>query len=551
MKFQRSWVPAVIVGVVSMVSGGWLLQRSVGTGSDVYANARLLEEVHHLVADRFVDEVDPSKLYEMAITGMLKELGDPYTTFLDRRAWDDLRLSTTGNYGGLGIRIESNNGWITVVSVLPGTPAERHDIHTGDRIVEVDGASAENWTTEEAVRVLRGPKGSEVSIAVARVGLDRPLSFRIERDEIHVVAVQSFMLDDQIGYVKLNTFSEEARDEVKAAIDGLLQQGAQSVVFDLRVNPGGLLEEGIAVSNLFLPKGGEVVATKSRLPDQTHIYRAPEQEAYPDLPLVVLVNGFSASASEIVAGALQDHDRALILGTTTYGKGSVQTLYGLSGGNHLKITTAKWYTPSGRSIQKDHSADDASRLVAEAISMDGAPVASAVDTTKRTTFRTDGGRVVYGGGGITPDLIVLPDTLTTREQLFRSTAVKAGVSLFNAALEFSAGWTAEHPDIPRGFQVDDDMRRGFFKYLQERHAGVDRSLYDDSRGYVDWLLGVEIANAAFGETARQELRLRRDSQVDDAVRLLRKAGSTEGLFSLALAEAQGSEQGAERQEPNQ
>ena len=534
MKLQGSWVPALVVAGISMASGGWLLQQSVDDGDTVVDKARLLEEVHHVIADRYVEEVSPSELYQMAIDGMLEQLGDPYTSFLDEQDWEDLQLSTTGNYGGLGIKIEEKAGWITVVSVLPSTPAERKGLLIGDRIIAVEGESAEGWSTTDAVKVLRGPKGSEVNITVARIGLDKPLQYTIERDDIHVVAVESFLLDDRVGYLRLNNFSRESRDEMQRAIDDLREQGATSLVLDLRTNPGGLLEEGIAVSDLFLPRGTSVVATRSRLPDQNHTYSAPSGEVYPDLPVAVLVNGFSASASEIVAGALQDHDRALIVGTTTFGKGSVQTLYGLSGRNHLKVTTARWYTPSGRSIHKDHSRDaDLSQLAAGAVSMDGDPIDVAVDTTDAEVFRTDAGRIVYGGGGITPDLIVTPDTLTTREQLLRSSLTQQGVELRNAAFRFGVEYAKEHADLPETFEVDSGMRSSFYQYLAEQGAEVESDLYEDAAGLVDYYLSLFVANAAFGEKAQLMRRIERDRQVERAVVLLRRADTPRALLTLA------------------
>ena len=536
MRFERPWTTALVVGVISLTSGGWLLNQ--GTGVNVVGSERLLEEVHRLISDRFVDEIDPSDLYQMAIDGMLREIGDPYTSFLDRDAWEDIRYSTTGNYGGLGIRIDEKRGWITVVAVLPGTPAEREGLVTGDRIIEVEGESAENWTPDKAVQVLRGPKGSPVNIGIARVGLDQPLRFRIVRDEIHVVQVQSFQLEDGVGYVKLNGFSREAQEELVEAIDALVAQGSKSIVLDLRVNPGGLLEEGIAVTDLFLDRGLEVVQTRSRLPDQNYTYRAPSPQRYEGMPLVVLVNEWSASASEIVAGALQDHDRALIVGTMTFGKGSVQTLYGLSGGNHIKITTARWYTPAGRSIQRDFDHDGAMRdLVANAVTVSGEPVAvPEPDDTEREVFRTDGGRSVYGGGGITPDVVVMPDTLTAYEQAFRREVVTAGVVPRDAAFRWAVKWAQDHPNLRKGFRVTETMRDGYFDQLVEEGATLERDLFDRSAGYVDWLLGVHVAGAALGEVAQQEARLVRDSQVREALRLLGQADTPEALLSLVATE---------------
>ena len=399
MRLRRTWLSPLMVALIALVSGGWLLQQGTAH-EDAYSQSKLLDEVLRLVSERYVEETEPAELYRMAIDGLLTELGDPYTDFLDRDEWKDLQLSTTGNYGGLGIRIDEQDGWITVVSVLPDTPAERRGLNTGDRIVEVDGESAEGWSTDDAVKVLRGPKGSSVEIVIWRPGLERPLTFEIERDEIHVVSVKAFKVTDDVGFVRLDQFSRQARTELQSAIDDLLSQGVKSVILDLRRNPGGLLEEGIAIADLFLPRGAEVVETRSRNRSENQAYSAPSTDRYPGLPVVVLVGPYSASASEIVAGALQDHDRALIIGTTTFGKGLVQTLYPLAGGNYLKMTTARWYTPSGRSIQRPFRRGDLSSLTGDAISMEGDPV-QVVDIGDRETFYTDAGRVVYGGGGIT------------------------------------------------------------------------------------------------------------------------------------------------------
>ena len=532
MRLKRSWIPALAVALIALASGGWLLQQSGGGQESPFFKQKLLEQVHRIVSERYVEDVEPGQLYQMAIEGMLRELGDPYSTFLDPEEVEQLELSTTGNYGGLGIRIDSQDGWITVVSVLPNTPAERKGLQTGDRIVQVEGESAEGWSTTEAVNTLRGERGSEVTVTVARVGADKPLRFTIERDEIHVEAVTAFLLDDGVGYVKLDPFSRKAREELKSAIDGLRAEGARSLVLDLRGNPGGLLDEGVAVSDLFLPEGAEVVSTRSRVPSENETYTAPGDEVYPDVPVVVMVNRYSASASEIVAGALQDQDRALVVGTPTFGKGSVQSLFRLPAGNYLKLTTGRWYTPSGRTIQKPH--DRETRIARQAVAMGGAPVPVGIDTASRETYQTRSGRTVYGGGGITPDLIVTPDTLDTREQLLRTTLAEQGAALSELAFRFSVQWAKDHPGLGRDFRVDQPLRDAFYGFLQEHaSAGVDRELYGDSRQYVDWLLGQEIARAAFGEEARLKRSLDLDSQVREAVALLQRAGDPRELFALA------------------
>ncbi len=535
MKLKRSWIPALVVALVALTSGGWLLQQGVQDQDGAMFEARLLQQVHRIVNERYVDSIGSGKLYKMAIDGMLEELHDPYSVLLDSADWSDLQLSTTGNYGGLGIRIDKQGDWITVVDVLPNTPAEHEGLQTGDRILTVEGSSAQGWTTTKAVNTLRGPQGSKVQITVGRVGVDRPLSFTIERQQVHVVSVQSFMLRDHVGYVRLDQFSREARQELQSAIDSLKAQGADRLVFDLRYNPGGLLEEGVAVADLFLPKGAPVVSTRGRVASENETYDASEKDEYPGLPMVVLVNGYTASAAEIVSGALQDHDRALLVGTTSFGKGLVQSLYNLPGDNHLKITTGRWYTPSGRDIQKPHGQQaEANSLQASAVSMTGEPVQVQTDTANRKTYHTDDGRVVYGGGGITPDLIIATDTLTTREQLLRSSLAKQGVTVSIAAFQFGVKWAKAHPQLSRDFKVTPDMREAFLKSLSEKAGSpVDRKLFDDSRPYVDWLLGYQVANAAFGDVAQLQRQFTLDNQLQRSVDLLAKASSPKQLFALA------------------
>lgn len=538
MRLRRSWVPALAVALLALTTGGWLLQQSGSGQESPFFRAQLLEQVHQIVADRYVEEVDPDQLYQMAIDGMLQELGDPYSTFLDPEEVEQLELNTTGNYGGLGIRIDSQDGWVTVVSVFSDTPASAAGLQPGDRIIQVEGESAEGWSATDAVRVLRGEKGTEVTITVARVGVDKPLQFTIERDEIHVVAVKSFMLDDAVGYVKLDPFSRNARQELQSAIDELREQGAVSLVLDLRDNPGGLLDEGVAVADLFLDEGTEVVSTRSRMEQESQTFTAPNPESYAGLPVVVMVDGYSASASEIVAGALQDQDRALIVGSTTFGKGSVQSLFNLPGGNYLKLTTGRWYTPSGRSIQKPHDRD--AQIARQAVAMGGSPVDVSVDTAGREVYETRSGRQVYGGGGITPDLIVMPDTLNAREQLLRSTLTGQGVVLSDAAFRFGVQWTKEHPELDEDFRVTDEMRAAFYEFLsEEAGADIDRELYRDSRTYMDWVLSQQIAVAGFGEKAQLRRSLELDRQLEEALALLRRAGSTEELFALAVRQETG------------
>ena len=355
MKLKRTVIAPALVAGVALVSGGWLLQREASGEQSVYRRAAIFDEVLRYVQARYVDEHSESDLYQKAIEGMLQELGDPHTVFMTADEYAQLHLQTSGEYGGLGIQIAPREGWITAVSVLPGTPAERAGIRIGDQLLEIDGRDAHGWTDDDAVKLLRGPVGTPIRLKVRRVGVDQPMSFTINREEIHVRSVPyAYMAAPGVGYVDLTIFSQSSTQELKAAIDSLRGAGARKLVLDLRGNPGGLLDQGVAISDLFLRRGQAIVETRSRNPMESETFRASSDDAY-DLPMVVLVDPYSASAAEIVAGALQDHGRAVILGTQTFGKGSVQTVIDIDGCGPkpcgLKLTVARYYTPNGRSIQ--------------------------------------------------------------------------------------------------------------------------------------------------------------------------------------------------------
>ncbi len=542
MKVKRSVLAPVLVAVVGLASGGWLLQKDVTPQQNVYFQARLFDQVLHNVADRFVEKVSPSDLYRMAIDGMLKQLGDPHTVFMTPKEYEDLRVQTQGEYGGLGIEIAIRDGWITVLSPLPGTPAERQGLQAGDRIVDVDGQSTKGWSDDKAVAELRGPKGSTVHIKVARVGASQLIPFAIVRAEIHVAAVtNSYMLDRHVGYVELTQFSETAASDLKAAIDSLKQQGMTGLVLDLRRNPGGLLDQGIGVADLFLPRGDLVSETRSRLPDQTQAFKATSPDLFPGLPVVVLVGQRSASAAEIVSGALQDHDRALLVGETTFGKGSVQTLYQLPGNYVLKMTTARWYTPSGRSIQKPYGIG---RDTTDAVAADTAGGDTAQAGNGAHIFHTDSGRDVLGGGGITPDVIVM-DTLTLPEQDFLR-AVQEQWALFNNTLYgFAIQYAHDHPELKKGFPVTPRILGMFYDTLTQAGVKVSGTKFDGAKAFISRRLAQEISTARFDREEGWKRLLSDDPDLGFAEDVLHQAATTADLFPAAtrLAKERGLELG--------
>jgi len=527
MKIKRSILAPVLVATLALASGGWLLQKGGTQEQNVYFQARLFEEVLHHVSDRFVDPQDPAELYRKAIDGLLYELGDPHTTLMSPKDYEQLRVQTEGEYGGLGIQIDIRDGWVTVIAPLRDTPAERAGLQAGDRIVEVDGESTRGWTVDEAVERLRGPKGKPVDLRVVRSGVDEPIPFHIVRDEIRVPSVAlAYMVEDGVGYVELSVFSETSTRDLKAAIDDLRAQGLKGLVLDLRQNPGGLLDQGVSVSDLFLDEGKVVVETRSRIPAQNQQFRATGADEYPGMPIVVLVDEGSASASEIVAGALQDHDRALVLGRPTFGKGSVQTLFPLSGGNHLKLTTARWYTASGRSIQKPYTRG----LAANGTAAGGTDADSGA---AQPEYRTAGGRVVYGGGGIRPDVIMEDDTLSTAEQTFVRSLQRHGSKYRDAVFSYAVKYVREHPELQRDFPVTPAMLDGLYAALQEAGVDVPRSEFDRASRLVSRNLAVEITRAKWGSAeARRRLNME-DPWIRLAADLLKQADDVESLFAAA------------------
>ncbi|CAA9323076.1 MAG: Carboxyl-terminal protease [uncultured Gemmatimonadetes bacterium] len=538
MQLKRTVVAPALVAGMALVSGGWLLQQDVNGGGSVFARARLFDEVMTHVMERYVEPQSEAELYQKAVEGLLRELGDPHTSFMTAEEYAQLHLQTSGEYGGLGIQISSRDGWVTAVGILPETPAERAGVRVGDRFLEIDGQSAEGLSDDQAVQRLRGRKGTPVTVKVQRVGVEQPITFTIVREEIHVRSVpNAYMVAPGVGYANLVMFSATSTAELRAAIDRLRSEGARSLVLDLRSNPGGLLDQGVGVSDLFLKRNESVVEIRARDPRESETYSAADDQAYEGLTVAVLVDGYSASAAEIVAGALQDHDRALVLGSATYGKGSVQTLLPLSGGNALKITTAKWYTPVGRSIQREAARGEGEEEArvddeAEVLGADGTPV-TATDTTKKVPYRTDSGRTVFGGGGIVPDLIVRQDTAVEAEKEFFRVASRSAAKFQNALFGFAVAYERAHPELRPDFAVTPEMRRGFYERLRAAGVDVTWEVFQGAQRFIDARLIDEIARSKFGSSVAARRDDPTDRVLQEAIRLLQQAPDTQALLRAA------------------
>lgn len=538
---RQRWGVIGVVAVISFLSGGWLLQRGVASGGNVYQQARLFDDVLGHVNAYFVDSIGESQLYDQAARGMLEQLKDPYSVLLTGDDYKALTEQTSGNYAGLGIQIDVRDGWITVVAPLPETPAERAGVQTGDQIVEVDGKSTEGWKNDQAVKALRGEPGSKITIGVRRLGIAEPINFSLTRAQIHIRSVPAGTLfDGGVGYISLNPVAETSADELREEIVRMKGRGMKSLILDLRLNPGGLLDQGVKVADLFLDPKQEIVATRGRARGATKEFFDDARQAWPGLPIVVLVNDGTASAAEIIAGALQDHDRAVVVGTPTFGKGLVQTLFPLGDGVALKLTTARWYTPSGRTIQRAarNEEDQTEQAATEAgDSSVGGPNKEHSDSAikQRPIFHTDAGRVVRGGGGIVPDLVIRPDSLTSGEREFAK-ELGGHIPQYRDALTTFALDAKKTGSIKsEEFKVTPEMRQQLLQRLKTKGVDLPPEALDSASRLVNDQLGYEIARYVFGRPAEFRRRAKDDEQMQAAMDLLRKAQSPKELMSLATS----------------
>jgi carboxyl-terminal processing protease len=537
---KQRWGVIALVAVMSFLSGGWLLQRGVASDGNIYQQARLFEDVLGHVNTYYVDSIGETDLYQKATTGMLEQLKDPYSVLLTGDDYKALTEQTSGNYAGLGIQIDVRDGWITVVAPLPETPAERAGIETGDQIIEVDGKSTEGWKNDQAVKALRGNAGSRVAITIRRAGIPDPIKYRLTRAQIHMRSVPpGTMFDSGIGFISLNPVSETSAEELRQEIASLKAKGMKSLILNLRSNPGGLLDQGVKVADLFLDTKQEIVSTRGRARGSTKEFYDEAKQAWPDLPIVILVDDGTASAAEIIAGALQDHDRAVVVGAPTFGKGLVQTLFPLGEGVALKLTTARWFTPSGRTIQRiakdeeDQATQAAMAVVSDTVL--GAPDKESTDSAlkERPIFHTDAGRIVRGGGGIVPDLVIRPDTLTASEREFAK-ALSNGLPQYRDALTSIALEAKKtHGIKSESFKVTPEMRQQVYNRLRSKDIEVSASVFNGAGALIDEQLGYEIARYVFGRPAEFRRRAANDLQMQTAMGLLRKVQTPKDLLSLA------------------
>ena len=448
---------------------------------DFYNEVSRLNKVLSEVNRKYVEDVNPTELTDAALNG-IRNILDPHTTVFSPKDYESLKVSMEGKFGGVGITISLRDNILTVISPLSGTPAFRLGIRAGDRIRKIDGKDTKGLSLDEAVNKLRGKIGTDVTVSIEREGVPDLMDFTITRAEIIVHAVPYYgMVTKDIGYIKLATFSDKTTSDVENALKVLQKRGMKKIILDMRYNPGGLLNQAIEISELFLKQGNLIVSTRGRT-QKTESHARKNGIVKPEVPMVVLLNQGSASAAEIVSGALQDWDRALIIGKTSFGKGSVQTIFPLDNqGNALKLTTAFYYLPFGRCINKPENGIKGLKLLEEeyADEGDGKADSTKKDTAKVDTFYTHNGRMMFGSGGISPDVEVelspMPWVVQVQERMamYFKFAVKIRPDLEKNNVKIDANW--EVPDSLftqfRDFCMKDT---NFTKIKSNALVGVDQ-----------------------------------------------------------------------------
>lgn len=474
--------------------------------SDVSQSLQEFTQVYDIVEQNYAEPVNPDKaIYNGAIPGMLHVL-DPHSNFFDPKSYSLLREDQRGKYYGVGMTVGPRNNKVIVIAPFAGTPAYRAGIHPGDIIAAVDGKPTDNMTTSDVADLLKGPKGTTVHITILREGSDKPLEFTVVRDEIPRYSVDlHFLIRPGIGYMHVSGFNETTEKEVQDALDSFYSQGdLKGLILDLRQNPGGLLNEGVGVADKFLHKGQLIVSHHGRSSPERR-YTATHGNGGRDYPLVVLVNRGTASAAEIVAGAIQDHDRGLVIGETTFGKGLVQTVYPLSNDTGLALTTAKYYTPSGRLIQRDYSNVSLYDYYFDRGGIN--------DTTNKEIKLTDSGRTVYGGGGITPDVKIDPP----KSNQFQDTLLQH-YAFFNFAKHYANGHK-----ITKNYEVDENVMQEFRKSLDTDKVPYTEADLLQNNDWIKSNLKSELFVDAFGQEEGLKVKAETDPEVLKGLDLLPQA----------------------------
>ncbi len=489
------------------------------TVGDVYKNLVKLKTIMDLVSQTYVEEVNADKLVEDAINGALRGL-DPHTVYIPPKEMTQVKEEFQGNFEGIGVQFEIVEGVLTVVTPISGTPSERLGILAGDKIVKINNESTKGITTDGVFSKLRGPKGSKVHISVERAGVKDLLEFDIERAKIPIYSVDAkFMLDNQTGYIHFNRFSETTEDEIEQAIEEMEAKGMKQFILDLRNNGGGYLEQAQRIVDKFIPGGKKIVYTRGRIDNSDHDYWSTSKSDYRKFPMIVIINRNSASASEIVSGALQDLDRALIVGERSFGKGLVQSQYDLGDGSSMRVTTARYYTPSGRLIQRSYDHKSLEDYYREGHS-------DTLHTDSSKVFFTEKGRKVFGGGGIVPDIHVEEDTNGTYYiKLFSSGVLREYINQYldKNGPRYREAYKNKFNEFKTSFEISDQEMDEMFALGEKKGITKDPNGIALDKKDMKNSIKSELARFIWGNYEAAQIRLMIDKVVVESQKLFPEA----------------------------
>jgi carboxyl-terminal processing protease len=527
MRKRFSLFTLGIVVVLALLAGVQL--NRIFSGDNIYQQVGKFNDVLNLTYKYYVDDVDSQKLTESAINGLLGQL-DPHSVYIPASAMKKVTEDFQGSFEGIGIEYQVLNDTLLVVAPIVGGPSEALGIMSGDKIVKINDSSAVGITQDGVQKKLRGPKGSHVKVTIVRTGIKDNLEFDIARDKIPIYTVDaSFMIDSETGYINVNRFAATTHEEFMEALGKLEAAGMKRLVLDLRTNAGGYLEQAYKMVDELLPKGKKIVYTKGRRPEFDEEYIASGAGRFQKIGLVVLVNNGSASASEIVAGAIQDWDRGLIVGETTFGKGLVQRQFDLKDGSAFRLTTARYYTPSGRLIQRPYDKDKLKyqREAFERDEQEGENIShEAEKDSTRQRFKTMGGRIVYGGGGITPDYIVKSDRLNEYTVQLRSKLVflqAADKYLDQHGTELRASYGKDSRRFVEEAEVTPQMLEDLKGIAQAKGITFNQELFDKDLRYVKAFTQAYVARGIWGNEGSAQVMLKEDAQFKKAMSLFPEA----------------------------
>ena len=491
------------VGLMFLISG-------FRSSNDRFAKLSTLAKLVNIVYSNYVEDVDMDKVLDGAIVGMLEEL-DPHSTYIPKKDFEDVKEQFAGEFEGIGIEFDILEGYVTVISPIPGTPSDRAGLQSGDKFVKINGESAYKIEQKDVVKKLRGPKGSSVDITIRRIGQKELIDVTLVREKIPIVSVlASFMIDESTGYIKINRFASTTAQEVEQAMIELENQDMDQLILDFRNNGGGLLGQAVKIVDLFVNTQDTIVFTQGRIPGSNEVHMSRTQSDDRKYPVLALINRGSASASEIVTGALQDLDRGLVIGETSFGKGLVQRQYELPDESAARITIARYYTPSGRLIQREYeNPEDYYRDLRN-------KNRELTDSTiaDRPLYFTRKGRKVYGGGGITPDIFVQDTTNYNRNTIQLLTSAERYLFNYASSLkeEISLKYD-DYDDFERYFIYGESDRQLFFKWLNEAGFEFEVENLEEDIEIIENRLLAELVGAIWGKEFAYHKRLQMDKQV--------------------------------------